>query len=174
MEILLTGGSANGKSTFAERLAATLPGPRVYLAAMIPYGEDGPARVARHRTQRAALGFETIERYTDIGGATFSEGATVLLECLCNLTANEMFEPVGAKEDTVTAVLDGVAALARRAGTLIVVTNDVSSDGAEYKQSVRDYVQALGEINRRLARRFDCVCELCCGIPIPLKGVLPG
>lgn len=173
MKILLTGGSACGKSTFAEKLAMSLPSPRIYIATMIPYGDDGPARVARHRAQRAGMGFETVERYTGIAAIQLPHCGTALLECLCNLTANEMFEQDGAKEDVVQAVLDGVSNLARQVRHLIIVTNEVAGDGVGYKESVRGYVAALGEINRRLAAEFDCACELVCGIPIALKGELP-
>ena len=51
-----------------------------------------------------------------------------LLECVSNLTANEMFEPEGSGEDTENAVFAGVQALIRRSVHLVVVTNDVFSD----------------------------------------------
>ena len=49
MKLMLTGGSANGKSTLAERLAIGLPGPHYYLAAMKPYGPEALVRIQRHR-----------------------------------------------------------------------------------------------------------------------------
>ena len=140
---------------------------------MIPYGTDAPQRVARHRLQRADKGFETIERYTDLAHVDLQKSGVVLLECLGNLVANEMFEPGTSGSQTVQVVMDGINAIAEKAEHLIVVTNDVASDGAEYEKSVLDYVSVLGELNCRLAQDFDCVCELCCGIPIVLKGELP-
>lgn len=172
MRILLTGGSAGGKSTFAESLAVKLSGKLWYIAAMMPYGEESEARIRRHRAMRAEKGFETIERYTDIAGITVPERGTVLLECLCNLTANEMFEPGGAGKDTVNAVLRGIDVLEQQSNNLIVVTNDVGSDGGGYDELTMRYVDALGEINQKLAQRFDIVYELVCGIPLPLKGEL--
>ena len=62
MMILLTGGAANGKSTFGESLCLQADGPRYYLAAMQPYGPEGEARIARHRKLREGKGFTTIER----------------------------------------------------------------------------------------------------------------
>ena len=173
MTVLLTGGSANGKSTFAEGLASRLPDPVVYLATMIPYGPDAYSRIGRHQAQRAGRGFVTIEKYTGLAGVTLPGQATVLLECLCNLTANEMFETGGAGPDTVQTVVRDVMEIAGRAANLIVVTNDTGSDGSEYAPEVLAYIEALGQINRQLAHRFDCVCELCCGIPLVVKGTLP-
>ena len=53
MIALVTGGASSGKSAYAESLACALPGPRFYLAAMKPYGEEGARRIARHRALRA-------------------------------------------------------------------------------------------------------------------------
>lgn len=172
MRILLTGGSANGKSTYAEQLSVRLSGPLYYIAAMMPYGEEGERRIARHRAMRAEKGFTTIERYTDLSGIVLPKRGTALLECICNLTANEMFEPAGAHACAADAVLRGVEALSRQCENLIVVTNDVGADGGGYDPMTMAYVRTLGEINAALSARFDRVYELCCGIPLPLKGAL--
>ncbi|MDR0858095.1 MAG: bifunctional adenosylcobinamide kinase/adenosylcobinamide-phosphate guanylyltransferase, partial [Oscillospiraceae bacterium] len=95
MTILLTGGSANGKSTYAEKLAAAFPEPRVYIAAMQPHGEGAREKIERHREMRRGKGFISLERYTDVGTIPLEAGSTVLLECMCNLTANELFDDAG-------------------------------------------------------------------------------
>ncbi len=170
--ILLTGGSACGKSSYAEGLCMAFPGPRYYLAAMRPAGEGGMEKIARHRAMRAGKGFETIERYTGYDHLKLPRRGTALLECICNLTANEMFDERGNITDPVRPVLDGVEALERQCDRLIVITNDVGSGGGDYEPAVREYVRALGEINAALARRASHVYELMCGIPLVLKGEL--
>ncbi len=172
MTILLTGGSACGKSTFAEKTVTGLPLPRYYIAAMRPYGEDGPKRIARHRKMRADKSFITIEKYTKVWETDIPSGATVLLECLCNLTANEMFDEDGSGEHAKESVLKGIRNLKERAGTLIIVTNDVGSDGNEYDPLTNNYVRLLGEINIEAAKLADTVIEMVCGIPIFIKGSL--
>ena len=173
MTILLTGGSACGKSSYAEAICVRGPGPRYYLAAMQPYGEEGRRKVERHRRLRAGKGFETIERYTDYASLRLPERGTALLECICNLTANEMFDENGKQSDPVRRVLDGVDALAAQCETLVVVTNDVGSDGIPYEEGTAAYVRALGRINGELAKRADTVIEMVAGIPILWKGELP-
>ena len=174
MFYLLTGGSGCGKSAYAERLLMGMPAPRYYIAAMIPYGEDGPRKVEKHRRQREGKGFVSIERYTDLAGLILPETGSALLECVCNLTANEMFEPDGAGDGAEDAVLRGVDRLREQCRDIVVVTNDVGSAGLSgYGEGTLRYMRTLGRVNRLLARRADAVAELAAGIPLWLKGGLP-
>lgn len=172
MMILLTGGSACGKSSYAEALCQRFEGNRYYIAAMRPYGDGSAEKIARHREMRKGKGFETIERYTNLAGLVLPERGTVLLECICNLTANEMFDEQGNMTDPCETILSGVAAVHRQCETLVVVTNDVGSDNKDYDPGTRAYVRALGHINAVLAQQADAVYELVCGIPLVLKGEL--
>ena len=53
---------------------------------------------------------------------------------------------------------------------LVVVTNQVFSDGIEYDRGTMEYLQVLGEINRQIAQMADQVYEVIHGIPLALKG----
>lgn len=169
---MLYGGSGCGKSTFAEGLASVLPGPRYYIATMRPEGEESGRRIRRHRAMREPKGFQTLERYTDLAGVVLPKsGGVALVECLCNLTANEIFDPEGAgPEGAEASALAGLNSLARQCANLIVVTNEVGADGAGYEEPVLRYIRVLGNLNRCLAAAFDQVAELVCGIPLWLKG----
>ncbi len=171
MLILLTGGSACGKSTYGEKLAVSGPKPLYYIAAMQPYDDECLRKIARHRELRKDKGFLTIERYTGVDTLKLPQsGGTALLECLCNLTANEMYIQPDAPVDPVEKVMAGVKNLQDQTDTLIVITNDVGSDNEEYSDETRAYIRALGEINARVAQMADQVYELVAGIPICLKG----
>ena len=173
MKILLTGGSGCVKSSFAESLVMKFPLPRWYVATMRSYGAESEEKIARHRGMRSTKGFETIESQTDVGKIALPRGGTVLLECLCNLTANEMFDAEGNERDPYDKILREVRGLAEKADNLILVTNDVGSDAEEYSDSTLRYVDTLGRLNAVFAAEFDAVFELVCGIPICLKGELP-
>ena len=184
MMMLVIGGASCGKSAYAEEAARKGPVPRYYLAAMRPYGEEGLRRVERHRALRAGKGFETIERYTDLASLTLpppdTDGSgikekrgTVLLECVGNLTANEMFDEEGNMSDPADRVVRGIAHLREQCRLLVVVTNNVGSDGVEYAESTRAYISSLGKINAALAAAADTVVEVVAGIPVLLKGELP-
>ena len=70
MMILVLGGSASGKSEYAENVAAALGegGKKLYLATMRPFGREAGRRIERHRRMRKGKGFESADRYTDVGG----------------------------------------------------------------------------------------------------------
>ena len=170
MLILLTGGSACGKSTFAEKLATSFSTPRYYLATMRPYGEESLQKILRHQQMRAEKNFITIEKYTKIWEISLEKGATVLLECLCNLTANEMFDSDGSGKNAESSILKGIDYLARLCKNLIIVTNDVGSDHGKYDTLTLDYIDLLGKINIQTAKKADVVVEMCCGLPIFIKG----
>lgn len=180
MLLMVIGGSASGKSAYAEDRAvdAAAGGSLYYIAAMQPYGEDAAQRIRRHRQLREGKGFTTIERYTDLAGLCNAypdlAGSTVLLECLSNLTANEMFDPAGAGEEKAAdAILSGIKALHEKADTLIVVTTDVFGAGlpaGELSDGTRSYCRLLGEIHCRLAQMAEEVVEVVYSIPLRRKG----
>ena len=170
MFAMIIGGSASGKSALAERWAASLPLPRIYLAAMQVLDEESRARVERHRAMRAGKGFETIEAPTALWNTDLPAGATVLLEDLSNLLANEIFSPEGGGSE---AALRGVQSLLTRCGNLILVTNEVFSGGTDYAGETEDYLAELAWLNRTLAAEAGAVVEVVCGLPNVLKGALP-
>ena len=167
---LITGGSGSGKSAYAEAQILVLNGEcRVYLATMYPYDEESRQRIARHRKMRAEKNFTTVECYRDLEKTEIPEHADVLLECMSNLTANEMFWPEGAGSDTEEQILRGVEWLRRKARNLVIVSNEIFSDGCEYDSGTKEYQRTLGKINCRLAELADGVTEVVYGIPLEVK-----
>ena len=174
MFFVVTGGSGSGKSAFAEKLTASLgEGRRIYIATMMCFDEEGKKRISRHRAMRADKHFETLERYTDLAGLEVPEDSILLLECMSNLTANEMFDESGAGERTVEAVMEGICHLREKARHLVVVTNEIFSDGVEYDPETRKYQSYLGEVNCRMAEAAYGFYEVVYGIPLVRKGVYP-
>ena len=173
MTVLVTGGSGSGKSEFAETLISKMnAGPKIYLAAMKPLDEESRLRIRRHRNMREGRNFVTVEQYLKIGNAGIPDGSDVLLECISNLTANEMFDPAGAGDDPVSAVISGIRMLRQKVRNLVIVTNEIFSDGNEYSGETELYKKYLGQINREIAKMSDQVFEVVYGIPVRLKGAL--
>lgn len=174
MMILVTGGSGSGKSAFAEDCVLALgEKKRIYIATMFPFDEESKKRVARHRNMRKGKGFETVECYTGLKNVKVQEKSTVLLECMSNLTANEMFQEDGAGEKTVEEIIEGIRSLREQAGDLVIVTNEIFSEAASYEGETETYQKYLGEINQGLAELSDQVVEVVYGIPVYHKQELP-
>ena len=169
MMILVTGGSKSGKSAFAESLFSEFKGRKYYIAAMKPYGSEAFRAIEAHQKMRSGKGFETIEKYNDIAHIEIEPGQAVLLECIGNLTANEMFDS-GRIIDPGDNIISGLEHLRSRSELFAAVTSEVSSDGIEYSAETMKYMEILGKINRAAAMMSDQVYECVYGIPLKLKG----
>lgn len=178
MTTLVIGGSGSGKSAFAEQLLCSRAGngTKYYLATMQVYDEEGRQKVARHRSLRQGKGFRTVECPVEIGRILpLLDGggdgdACVLLECMSNLTANEMFGPrQKTAEETAETILAGIEAIRARVRHLVIVSNNVFEDGTEYDAGTREYVKALALVNRRLAGTAEEVIEVVAGLPVVIK-----
>lgn len=181
---LVIGGSGSGKSAYAETaicrehcrsLEEDKDAFLYYIADMIPYGAETEKKIAHHREMRAGKGFQTLEWYYGLAehitapDAPPLEGASVLLECISNLTANEMYEPKAAKIAAAEAVIRGVRMLHERCRNLVVVTNDVFRESGSDSEEMVLYKKNLARINRALAEEADRVTEVVSGIPIQIR-----
>ena len=175
MFTLVIGGSASGKSDYAERHVLSLEGggPRIYIATMEPFGEEARARIARHHALRRDRGFETIECYRNIGSLRLPADSNVLLEDLGNLMANELFGNDAAAVDEETDLPDRIAEEIEKVFSdcahMTIVTNEIFSGGKNYEGETIICLRALARLNRILAKRADYVVELVCGLPDVLK-----
>lgn len=164
MFTLVIGGAASGKSEYAEDLILRVGiRPRFYLATMEPSDDESRARIARHQTIRAGKGFQTVERYTSLARLRLPGRGAVLLECMGNLVANELYRSDGAGENTEAAILQGVDNLLPQCRELVAVSNEVFSGGCDYQGDTLRYLQVLAAVNRALAQKADRVAEIVCG-----------
>ena len=186
---IVYGGSASGKSSYAESFAMSLQGEGrlLYIATMYPYkwntteiDPETMQRIERHRAMRADKGFDTVECYWHVEHIVAKRQDVLLLECMSNLLANEMYlEPdSNAGSDMAETmspvsnkIVQALINLSTRVQELVIVTNDVFSDGGSltYDESTREYVKNLAEIKCALAREAATVTEVVCGIPVIVK-----
>lgn len=172
MTMLVTGGAASGKSEIAESLAVNSGGKRlVYAATMQVFDAESEARVERHRVLRRGKGFETLECPFGLPESEILlQYDGLLLECLSNLTANVLFGLGKHPDEAVECILGDISRLFQTVNHVVIVTNEVFSDGGHYDDSTQSYIRTLGEINRRIASNADVVVESVCGIPLIVKG----
>ncbi|MBP5780131.1 MAG: bifunctional adenosylcobinamide kinase/adenosylcobinamide-phosphate guanylyltransferase [Clostridia bacterium] len=179
MNVLISGGCKNGKTAFAQEIALKLSGSgrRYYVATMLAYDDEDPARIDRHINDNAVLRFETIEQPRNIAACLDREGpdGTFLVDSVTALLLNEMFPDIDATEadpDAVSRCRDGLLGITANAGNAIFVSDYIYSDAARYDAFTENYRSSLAAIDRALAEACDTVIELCAGNVIFHKGGL--
>ena len=143
---------------------------------------------------RQGKGFITIEKPRDVGRVMFEEheagsgassraGRALLLECVSNLAANEMFKEeetgeaeAGEQQDSPIQCLShkiagDIISLAGQVRDMVIVTNEVDRDGICYGPETMEYIRLMGCLNQKLASAADRVVEVVHGIPVLWKPV---
>lgn len=189
---LVCGGSGSGKSEFAENLVLSSGlEKRFYIATMKVFDEDGKKCVEKHRKLRGNKKFITIEETMQSGNledavekikrilsdekSPQKRKSAVLLECLSNLLADEMFLPDGkilSADEAFSKVAGGLCSLFS-AGEfipeIVVVSNNIFDDGLSYDETTKSYMQALARINEFAAENAGSVYEVVAGIALKIK-----
>lgn len=173
MITLVIGGSSSGKSKYAEDMTLDVL-DKVYIATMKPYSNDTEQqdKILAHQKMREDKNFTTIECYncemiTD--NISFNSN-TILLECMSNLLANEMFVNNKFITNSYNKILDTITKLSSKTNHLIIVSNDIFHDDVNYDDFTLQYIKELGIINQRLSKIADVVIEVVFSIPIKVKG----
>ena len=167
MTVLVLGPNGSGKSAYAEEYAMRLSaGALYYIATMIPYGDEGRARVERHRKQRKDMGFSTVEKPTNVSDATISPDAAALLEDVSNLLGNAMFD--GERDGN--GVFADITALCGKCRAAVLVSIEGLAELPEHDSETRGYIGALNSLNKKLADFSDVVVAMRGGAPIFTKG----
>ena len=163
--VFIIGSPDSGKSAMAEEIVTELSDPdhRIYIATMIPYGKEGRERVRRHRMMRDGKGFITIEAPFDICSSLsdydMSNGSmlgdmTVLLECLSNLVANELFERRSGRDEMLGRLYEDIRWIAKRAGNLVIVSNHFEIEES-FDEETRFYAETLDMLNEMVSGLAD-------------------
>lgn len=154
MFTFVIGPNNSGKSAYAESIIAGLENnKRYYIATMIPFGEEGQARVRKHLKMRENLGMETLEdpylEKVDI----IESGADILLEDLSNLIANRLFE---RGPQTCETVVNEILTLNEKSTNLVVVSiGGILEEG--YDEETICYINMLNNLNEQLMQLADQV-----------------
>lgn len=91
--------------------------------------------------------------------------AVFLLEDLTNLYANEVYGTSGHPHEIVDPLLE----LTQQAGALIIVANELYSDGIDYGPETDRFLRDLAGLAAALSAVADQVTEVVYGIPVQLK-----
>jgi adenosylcobinamide kinase/adenosylcobinamide-phosphate guanylyltransferase len=163
---LVLGGVRSGKSRYAEALIARSPKPWVYVATAEARDDEMAERIATHKARRAE-GWQTIEAPHDLADAVKQApaDAAVLVDCLTLWLSNLMEGSFDI--DAETARLQ--EALAERAGSTVLVSNEVGLSIVPDNALARRFRDRQGELNQRMAAQAARVVMMVAGIAIAVK-----
>ncbi|MBQ8693227.1 MAG: bifunctional adenosylcobinamide kinase/adenosylcobinamide-phosphate guanylyltransferase [Synergistaceae bacterium] len=171
MLIFISGASRSGKSEFAEDICGRLCGVnsrKIYLATAQVYDEDMQRRVERHKFMRRDKNFVTIEKTHNLHEILnlIDLNDNILLECLPNWAANELFIDDSLKDlDYIKAkIFNAVIDLNLKAENLIIVSDDIFADGKIYDDMTESYIKLLAELHAMIAARADKAIECASGL----------
>ena len=161
--ILILGTVASGKSAFAEGLIDD--NEAIYVATAEADDEEMRARIEAHKVRRGG-NWTTIEEPLDLAGVLDANGhAPMLIDCLTLWLSNLMHARRDAETETV--------ALCRAIGDanfpVVLVSNEVGGGIRPDNVLARDYQDASGRMNQRVAAAADRVYLVTAGIPQLLK-----
>ncbi|MBS0565379.1 MAG: bifunctional adenosylcobinamide kinase/adenosylcobinamide-phosphate guanylyltransferase [Proteobacteria bacterium] len=164
--ILITGGARSGKSVIAETKALSL-GPRpVYVATAEIRDAEMAARVAAHRARRGSEWSDHPEPLDLAAALRATDGqGPRLVDCLTLWLSNLML----SGRDWQAVARDLCAALPGQRDPVVIVTNEVGAGIVPDNRLARDFRDAAGEINQRVAAVADEVILAVAGLPLKVK-----
>jgi adenosylcobinamide kinase / adenosylcobinamide-phosphate guanylyltransferase len=163
---LVLGGARSGKSRYAEGLIAAAPPPWIYIATAEARDAEMAERIAQHRARRSN-NWQTLEAPNDLAEALASAPkGPVLLDCLTLWLSNRMLA-----DADIDAEIDRFdQALARRAGPIVLVANEVGFGIVPDNALARRFRDLQGSLNQRMAATADRVILMVAGLPLIVKG----
>ncbi|MCL6572561.1 MAG: bifunctional adenosylcobinamide kinase/adenosylcobinamide-phosphate guanylyltransferase [Bacillus sp. (in: Bacteria)] len=182
--IFITGGVRSGKSSFAERkaveIASNTGGKLIYLATGVPSDSEMKDRIEKHQRDRkvGTSYWKTIEQSVQIGKLVddFNDQDIILLDCVTTLLNNELFSckqtwDMSFLETVKENIITGITSIKNRAGTIIVVSNEVLNESLLGTEILFLYGRILGQIHQHLVNEADQAFLVEAGIPIVMKGM---
>jgi len=162
MIVLVLGGTRSGKSAVAERIAATRANPVTYVAtssAAAIDDADFAARIAAHRSRRPQA-WRTVEVNDALPERLLAITGTVLLDSIGTWVAGTR---------TLTPDIDALCrALHARDGDTVLVSEEVGLSIHAHTDVGRQFVDAIGTCNRRIADIADRVLLVIAGRALEL------
>jgi adenosylcobinamide kinase/adenosylcobinamide-phosphate guanylyltransferase len=161
--VLVLGGSASGKSGFAESLLAGEPA--VEYVATASAREDDPewtARIAAHRTRRQPQ-WRTVEG-ADVAHVLRSGGPAVLVDSITTWLGAILDDA-----DLAGRTADLCTAWSASARHVVAVSDEVGSSVVPPTTAGRRFRDELGRLNQQLAAAADRVYLVVAGLPVQLK-----
>ncbi|MFL2784953.1 MAG: bifunctional adenosylcobinamide kinase/adenosylcobinamide-phosphate guanylyltransferase [Paracoccaceae bacterium] len=167
---LVLGGAASGKSSWAEAYTASLAPDLIYVATAQAYDNEMKNKIIAHQSARSDR-WKTFEEPLNLAGliGTLPADHSVLIDCATMWLSNQML----AEKNCDQAGDALLKALPAAASPIVIVSNEVGHGVVPQNALGRQFRDAQGRLNQRLAAAADLVVMITAGLPMVLKGQLP-
>jgi len=167
MLFLITGGARSGKSRYAQEMALSLSVHPVYVATAKVWDDDFAQRITRHKAERGPM-WLNYEQELYVSRLPL-DGHTVVIDCVTLWLANFFEQQAYDVNNTLEAIKAEIHALQQKAGTFIVVTNEIGMGVHAETAAGRQFTDLQGWVNQYLARIAGTVILMISGIPVVIK-----
>ncbi len=164
----ILGGARSGKSTHALTLGERFAGSHIFIATAQALDGEMADRIKHHRAERSDH-WKTIEEPLDIAAAIAEHAGrdqTILIDCL-TLWLSNIFHHQGDPDSEITKLIN---TLAQTTGNIILVSNEIGLGLVPETSMGRQFRDAQGRLNQKVAAVSDIVEFIAAGIPLRLKG----
>ncbi|TQS72906.1 bifunctional adenosylcobinamide kinase/adenosylcobinamide-phosphate guanylyltransferase [Rhodobacteraceae bacterium] len=164
--ILITGATRSGKSQLAEAKIAALGLPAIYIATAQVYDSEMAARVKLHKDRRGTQ-WQLRHAPRDLCTALDETdgGPPRLVDCLTMWLTNLMLDEADWQAESYRLA----DTLARMKTPVVLVTNEVGWGIVPETRLGRQFRDAQGIVNQRIACVCDEVYLAVCGLPMKVK-----
>lgn len=163
---LILGGARSGKTAHA---LAACPAPHCYIATAQAFDSEMESRINAHQAERGAS-WKLAEAPLDLVStirAEAAEGRSLLVDCLTLWLSNLMHEQRAVDSET-----DALLTATKEApGRVVMVSNEIGLGLVPMEKLSREFRDAQGLLNQRIAASADHVRFIAAGLPLVLKGL---
>lgn len=174
MRTLILGGARSGKSALAERLAGAGQAEVLYIATARPGDAEMAKRIAHHRARRPSA-WMLVEEPLALADALHKHAANdrvLLVDCLTLWLSNLLGHADPDCFERERAAL--LRVLPTCPGDVVLVGNEVGMGIVPLGELSRRFVDEGGRLHQALAAQCERVVFVTAGLPLVLKGDLPG
>jgi adenosylcobinamide kinase / adenosylcobinamide-phosphate guanylyltransferase len=181
MIVFISGGVRSGKTHTAEQCVQQIVSENDqvhYIATAKITDEEMKRRIIRHQHERShhPLSWKTWEQPEKLHTIVnrFGKNDVILLDCLTNLLANELFaDELWHQEDSCLKkaknIYEAIRTLGKNSKALVVVSNEVFYDGVSEDVGTYHFMKMLGWLHQQIVSLADKAILVQNGVPLVKK-----
>jgi adenosylcobinamide kinase / adenosylcobinamide-phosphate guanylyltransferase len=169
--ILILGGAKSGKSTLALNLCEGMDLKRIFIATAEAKDKEMEERIKRHKAERGEKWYTVEEPLNVVARIKEMDNSdtVILVDCLTLWLSNLFMKYADNADKIFTEIRQLAEGLKDLKGTVVLVSNEVGMGIVPDNKLARDFRDAAGYMNQRIAAVSKKAVIIFAGIPAVLK-----